>query len=198
MRDVARAGGARLDERRGSILRCLHEFILQKGYANCTLADIARGASMSPSHLLYYFRGKDAALSFYFDFVANWILDRVRETAAETPERQIEALADSFFGRRAIGKSEIGLMLEVFGLAVHHKELHRKKADFDGRFKKQLEALFEQTPRRFGLSASDAAESAYSMLVGLRTSAYFDERLGLRRAHALFLGHALRLAGLEI
>ncbi len=27
--------------------------------------------------------------------------------------------------------------------------------------------------------------------------ALFDSRLGLRRAHALFLGHALRLAGLE-
>ena len=34
-----------------------------------------------------------------------------------------------------------------------------------------------------------------AMLVGLRTAAYFDERLSLRRAHQLFVEHVRTLTG---
>jgi AcrR family transcriptional regulator len=39
----------------------LHDFILEKGYVKTKLADVAESADMSASHLLNYFKAKDAA-----------------------------------------------------------------------------------------------------------------------------------------
>ena len=70
MDDTAKVGfskrpaNARSDKRRSRILRALHDCVIEKGYAKTTLADVARVAGMSSSHLLYYFRGKDAILEY--------------------------------------------------------------------------------------------------------------------------------------
>lgn len=63
----ARAGG----KHRGGIFKALHDCIVEQGYARTSLTDVARAAGMSPSHLLYYFPGKDAILEDYFAHVAN-------------------------------------------------------------------------------------------------------------------------------
>ena len=57
---------SRGDERRRRIFKSLHDCIIRKGYVKTSLADIADGAGMSPSHLLYYFNGKEDILEQYF------------------------------------------------------------------------------------------------------------------------------------
>ena len=89
------------------------------GLCQDQLADIARTAGMSPSHLLYYFPGKDAMLGQYFAHVTNRIVSRLNSFRTETPDRQIQLLATLFFAGQGITKAEIGFMLECFGVAVH-------------------------------------------------------------------------------
>lgn len=180
-------------KRRKRIFQALHDCIIEKGYAKTTLADVARTAQMTPSHLLYYFSGKDAILEDFFENVAQRIVERMDGFRTETPERRIDFLAELFFAGKGITMSEIGFMLECFGVAVHDKQLHTEKTALDRFCKMYLEELFVESP--CGASkARDSAEVAYAMLIGLRTAVYFDERIGLPRAHRLFRASILNLA----
>jgi AcrR family transcriptional regulator len=181
-------------KRRARILAAFHDCIISKGYAKTTLRDVALTAGMTASHLLYYFSGKDTLLEHYFGNVAQTIVERIESFRAEAPERQFELLADLFFAGKGITRSEIGFMLECFGVAVHDSQLRDEKTELDRFCKTYLSELFEQSP--CGPSRARAyAEISYAMLIGLRTAAYFDERLGLPRARRLFNDEMLNLAG---
>ena len=188
------ATDARGDERRKRILAALHDCIIDKGYPKTTLADIAESAGMTPSHLLYYFRGKDAILEQYFQNVADSIVKRIDEFSTQSSERQIELLGGLFFAGKGINDSEIGFMLECFGVAVHDRKLRSEKAELDRQFKVYLKEFFETASPEFADRAEDSAELAYALLMGLLTAAYFDERLGLPQAQRLFRSSMLSLA----
>ncbi len=180
-------------KRRKRIFQALHDCIIEKGYAKTTLADVARTAQMTPSHLLYYFSGKDAILEDFFENVAQRIIERMEGFRTETPERQIDLLADLFFAGKGITMSEIGFMLECFGVAVHDAQLHSEKTALDRFCKTYLEELFVNSPCGRA-KARDSAEVAYAMLIGLRTAVYFDQQIGLPRARRLFRTSVLNLA----
>lgn len=183
-------------KRREAILQALHDCVISSGYPKTTLADVARAADMSPSHLLYYFPGVDAILAQYFANVSRRIVDRLEGFRDESPERRIQLLVDLFFSGTGVARSEIGFMLECFGVAVHDAQLHAEKAALDQYCKAYLRRLFEQSPH--GASrARDSAEIAYALLVGLRTAEYFDERLGHDDARRIFHSEMLALAGIE-
>ena len=184
------------EKRRKLIFRSLHDCIIKKGYAKTTLAEIAESAEMSPSHLLYYFKGKDAILEDYFQNVALQILERLNSFRDFPPEEQIERLADLFFAGAGITKSEIGFMLECFGVAVNDKVLRKEKAELDVQCKNNLTELFSNTPKRFIASATDCAEVSYAMLIGLRSAVYFDDKFELPDGHRLFKYTISRMAGL--
>jgi len=186
--------GSRGGVRRARILSAFHKCIITKGYAKTTLRDVARAADMSASHLLYYFSGKDTLLEHYFKNVAKRIVERMGHFSGEDPEKQIDLIADLFFAGKGITKSEIGFMLECFGVAVHDDPLHNEKAKLDAACKRYLKDLFEHSPRS-SAQAGDLAEVSYALLIGLRTAVYFDERLELPRARVLFHDQMMNLAG---
>ncbi len=185
----------RSEKRRRTILKALHDCVIEQGYPKTTLANVAHAAGMSPSHLLYYFSGTDAILAYYFADVARRIVERLEGFRSEDPEKQIHLLAELFFAGKGISKSEVGFMLECFGVAVHDKQLHSEKAALDRYCKAYLQELFERSPHGV-FKARESAELAYAMLVGLRTAAYFDAQLGPDQARQLFDTEMLDLAHL--
>jgi AcrR family transcriptional regulator len=184
--------------RRRRIFKSLHDCIIRTGYVKTTLADIAEGADMSASHLLYYFKGKEAILEQYFESVSVRFLERITEFGDEPPERQIELLADFWFKGESGTKMEIGFMLECFGAAVHDDVLKVTKAEFDLRCKKLLSRIFQAAPSNFMEDPRDAAEIAYSMMIGLRSAVYFDDDIDLDGAHRLFVSTLKRMCGLPV
>jgi AcrR family transcriptional regulator len=151
---------------------------------------------MTASHLLYYFSGKDAILAYYFDVVAQRIMDRINSFRKERPAQQVDYLADLFFAGKGITNSETGFMLECFGVAVHDRQLHAEKSALDRFCKDYLEELFLKAGCK-RQEASDHAEVAYALLIGLRTAAYFDGRLDLPQARRLFHAEVLDLANFK-
>lgn len=191
--DAPRSRGER---RRARILSAFHDCIIANGYAKTTLRDVARAAGISASHLLYYFPGKDAILEHYFDEVASRIVERIESFRGEDAKSQIERLSDLFFTGKGITRSEIGFMLECFGVAVHDSQLHRQKEKLDRYCKDYLADLFllllDDEAR-----ARAHAEIAYSLLIGLRTAAFFDRRVDLPMARRLFNEEMNSLAGIR-
>ena len=185
------------EKRRKLIFRSLHDCIIRKGYAKTTLAEIAESAQMSPSHLLYYFKGKEAILEDYFQNVALQILERLESFREYPPQEQIDYLTELFFAGDGITKSEIGFMLECFGVAVNDKVLRKEKAEMDVQCKEYLTDLFNGTPRPIISSAMDCAELSYAMLIGLRSAVFFDDNLDLADARRLFNNSISSLAGAQ-
>lgn len=177
--------GSRGGNRRELILEAFHDCIIKKGYSKTTLRDVARTAGMTASHLLYYFSGKDAILKHYFNVVSQRIMKRIDSFRNDVPVRQVDLLADLFFAGKGITNSETGFMLECFGVAVHDRHLHAEKSTLDRFCKDYLKELFLKTSCSL-IEASDRAEVAYALLIGLRTAAYFDDCLELLQARRLF------------
>ena len=204
-RQPRRNGGAakterrdsRGDQRRRRIFRSLHDCILDKGYVKTTLADVAAGADMSASHLLYYFKGKEAILEQYFENVSIQFLERLDGFSQQPPREQIHSLADFWFKGEASTRKEIGFMLECFGAAVNDDVLRVTKAEFDMRCKAYLADIFDRAPSIFMDDAKGAAELSYALMIGLRSAIYFDDNINLEEAHRLFLNSTLSMCGLD-
>ena len=180
------ARGKRGDERRRRIFKSLHDCILAKGYVKTTLAEIAAAADMTPSHLLYYFNGKEDILAQYFEKVSVRFLQRLDEISHRQSHEQIQALADFWFKGETSTKQEIGFMLECFGAAVHDEALKVTKAEFDVRCKDYLARIFAAAATRRADGFKGAAELAYATMIGLRSAVYFDDGISLEEAHRLF------------
>jgi AcrR family transcriptional regulator len=188
---------SRGDQRRRLIFKSLHDCIISQGYVKTTLADIAKGADMSASHLLYYFKGKEAILEQYFERVSVMFLEKIDAFSTQEPQEQIESLADFWFKGEAGTVKEIGFMLECFGAAVNDDVLRVTKAEFDERCKAYLGRIFDASPSVFMHSSKDAAELSYSLMIGLRSAVYFDPDIDLTDAHRLFLGSMRTMSGLS-
>ncbi|MEX2205890.1 MAG: TetR/AcrR family transcriptional regulator [Myxococcota bacterium] len=188
---------ARNDQRRARIVQALRECMLARGYAGTSLSDIARAAGMTPSHLLYYFKGKDAIVNAYWQTLAEDLLTRLRAIEHEPLERRIDLLTEVMLSDETASWPDLGLFLELCGLAVHQKDLYQTKARFDHEFKSWLAQQLDEAPRKLGPYTAMAAESTYALLMGLCTSAYFDERLGYERARAILRLTLRQLAGYE-
>ncbi len=196
-RTAGKRRDSRGDQRRRKIFKSLHDCILAQGYVKTTLADIAAGADMSASHLLYYFNGKEAILEQYFANVSVRFLEKIEEFSHQGPLEQIHSLTDFWFRGEAGAVKEIGFMLECFGAAVNDDVLKVTKADFDTRCKAYLANIFDDCPGIFMSSSKDAAEIVYGLMIGLRSAVYFDSDIDLEDAHRLFLGSTLRMGGLD-
>ncbi|MEM8491844.1 MAG: TetR/AcrR family transcriptional regulator [Pseudomonadota bacterium] len=183
-------------QRRRVIFRALHDCIIEHGYSKTTLAHIARKAEMSASHLLYYFQGKEHMLEEYFATVAQWFLLQIERIAKQPTEEQIELWAQLWFGEGEDAYNDIGFMLECFGEAVHDGVMRKTKGDFDRQCKEFLKPLFPLDPnaphdipqgsKARPSSSEEAAEVAYSLLIGLRSSVYFSDGMSASSAARYF------------
>jgi AcrR family transcriptional regulator len=192
-KSLAAAG---LGARQAAIVEALDRCMQQKGYAHTSLNDVASAAGMSPSHLLYYFSGKQSILEMYFRAAEATILTEITAHAHDRPEARIDHVASFFFGGWIRSRGDQRTALELFTQAVHHAPLRQIRSRFDRRMKAYLADIFRQCPRLISAKADDAAQEAYGLLLGLVATSYFDERLTLARARSLFRAGVRRLAGL--
>ena len=184
-------------QRRSLIFDSLHDCINRQGFVKTTLADIANGANMSPSHLLYYFKGKEVILEQYFEHISTEFITELVSFSEETLEQRIELLANFWFRDDGAILSDAGFMFECFGAAVNDDALHRTKTVFDLQCKKFLADLFAEAPSPFLNNSKDTAEISYSLMMGLRAAVYFDKDLSISDAHRLFRTSLIKMSGLD-
>ncbi|EED35899.1 transcriptional regulator, TetR family [Luminiphilus syltensis NOR5-1B] len=176
------------------MFEALHDCVVAKGYNRTTLSDIAAKAGMTSSHLHYYFDNKDDILEQYFDNVSRRLLREIERLHEAPAALQIDRLADLWFSAETSAPSEIGFMLECFGAAVHDEKMRTAKAHFDREAKRHLATLIASSAGRGAALGKDGAEAAYAMMIGLRSSVYFDESMSLAQSQQIFI-QSLRLIG---
>ena len=153
---------------RASSRRCC-ERMLARGFAATSLADVARAAHMTPSHLLYYFKGKDAILNACFEGVTAQIMSGLRAARrrAARPRGSTGSPSTSSAAScstRATSRSRSSSS----ALAVHDKDAARDQGLLRPRGEGLARAQLRGRARaRRAISAENAAEAAYAMIVGL-------------------------------
>ncbi|HEY1710766.1 MAG TPA: TetR/AcrR family transcriptional regulator [Rhizomicrobium sp.] len=162
-------------DRKLAIVRALHRCVRERGYARTSLTDIALRARMSPSHIRYYFDGKEAILQFYFAMLCRDILAEIRRIPFETPAQWLKDFARFYYGNPRISQAGLSVVVEIFGVAMHDAAMRAIKTEFDDAMRAILCRFFEQAGCAEGLTPQTAAELARAMDIGLKYSTAFSE-----------------------
>jgi AcrR family transcriptional regulator len=188
-----KAGDKKNRER--EIVAALRRCVLEQGYAQTSITDIARGAEMSVSHVLYYFPTKDAILVQIAKEFHERILISIGADRDETPEERIHLLVDNLLV--SFPREELGMLRELTAAAGHIPPLQENLSQFAATVSDYLEHLFEATPRQPGITAQDAAEMAAALWMGLLISASFKDQLDDRKARRIFRKALMTLANFD-
>ena len=187
---------ARPDERRQRIADALEHCIRKEGLSATTLTAIARAARMSPSHLRYYFAGKEEIVEYYLSALSEELVREISRLNKATPDQWLSDFADYFVGNPRVTRSNIAVMIEIFGMCVHNPRLSRAKARFDGFVRGVLLDFFQWAGTAPGISPEDAAYTAWSLEIGMKFNAAFQRDFSRERARTIFYEETRRLAGL--
>jgi AcrR family transcriptional regulator len=182
--------------REREIVSALRRCVLDKGYAQTSITDVARAAEMSVSHVLYYYANKDAILVQVAKEFHERILTGIGADREEPPEERIHLLVDNLLV--SFPREELGMLRELIAAAGHSPPLHANLSQFAGTVSGYLEDLFAATPRQPGMSAQDAAETAAAMWMGLLISTSFKDQLDDRKARRIFRKALLALANFDM
>jgi AcrR family transcriptional regulator len=183
--------------RRSIIVAALRKLIMEKGYAEISLTELAQVAGMSVSHLLYYFASKEAALAELCDNVVEGILSHITSHLEDPPEERIHMLVDHLFLHGVVPREELGIVWELIALSIHKPQIRKKLREYNETMMAYLVDLFEKVPRQRGVSARDSADIAAAVWMGFFTNSAYDELVSNARARQLFRRSLLGLANIR-
>ena len=152
-------------DRMTSIGRALYRCIREQGYANTKLQDIAKQADMTPSHVRYYFTGKQAILEWYFKETSQGYQAGMRQMVQSPPADPVAALAGAFVPESPKRRANLGVFIELRTLALHHAPLLKQLKAHDRVQIGSIALLLEPVVGKTDPVA--AAEIAYSLAQGL-------------------------------
>lgn len=186
------------DAWRDTIIQALKQCMVDRGYADTSLSDLARCAGLSVSHFLYYFPGKDAVLLELCAEILDKTLSEITACRDEPPEERIHVLVDHLFLHTAISRQEFVIVQELISLSVHRPAIRQKLTEYYDAVLAYLKDLFEKVPRQPGLEVNDAANIAAALWQGLFTDSMFATDLDEPRARQLYRGILLDLSNIAI
>ncbi|MBX3705301.1 MAG: TetR/AcrR family transcriptional regulator [Pseudomonadales bacterium] len=186
------------EERRRGILKALYACIRKKGFTGSSLTDIALEAGMSPSHIRYYFNGKNAILESYLEQTCEQILSQIRAIDTADPLQWFEDFTDFFIGNPWITPARLSVMVEIFGISVHDTELRRIKARYDQEIRDILRQFFERVGCARSLDPAEAAEITQAIESGLKYNIVFKEAFDPAHARRIFIKAVRELTGAPV
>ena len=189
---------ARGTDRRRHILRALQKCILSKGFTKTSLTDIAVEASMSPSHIRYYYDGKDAILEHYLSKICDEILDGIRAIDTTDHNAWFHEFVSFFIGNPWITNERMTVAIEIFGISVHDERLRHIKASYDLEIRKIIEDYFRKVGCANDLTPAQAAEVVQALEAGLKFNSVFQDGYDTDQARALFIAGVRSLTGAPV
>ena len=175
----------------------MRELILEKGYADITITDLAKRSRISVSHFLYYFPSKEAVLEEVCRDLLTTALAEINSRRGADVQHRIEHLTRMIFSRSTVPRPEFGFFLEILVLSMHYPRVKKLFDEYSLGVADYLVDLFSRVPRADGRSPEDTASIVTALWGGLLNTAMFDPKLNEHRARALFRSMLFSLAGIE-
>jgi AcrR family transcriptional regulator len=181
-------------DRRGLIAQAIDACIREKGYAATSLTDIAIKARMSPSHIRYYFEGKEEILEFYLTAICEQIVRDIGNIPRKTPQQWIGDFTRYFITNPDLTRSTVMLMVEIFAVSAHDPKLMKIKSRYDAFIRKTFVDFFKWAGTAPGVTVEDAAYQLWALEGGMKFNSMFQTDFSKEKAGEVFRGELTRLA----
>ncbi|HLX78716.1 MAG TPA: TetR family transcriptional regulator C-terminal domain-containing protein [Acidimicrobiales bacterium] len=166
-REVGAAG----DQRREQVLRAALDVIVERGFAETRITDVAVRAQVSPALVVYYFKTKDGLLTeamrlgeeSWYAAVAN----RLREQDTAIGQLQEIVRMTCFADDEAGFPEPWSLWLDLWAQAAHDPQVAAVRQEFDSHWRSTISDLVRrgQQTREFRAVDPDDFAFAFSALL---------------------------------
>jgi len=162
-------GSGTADQRREQMLRAALEVIVERGFPDTRIADVAERAGTSPALVIYYFKTKDQLLTEAIRFSEDsWYEGGTSRLALiETAAGRLEELVALSCLPEAedpeAPSSSWLLWLDLWAQAARHPEVAAVRQKFDERWRNTIASLVAQGQAAGEFGPVDAAEFAATM-----------------------------------
>ena len=198
-------GSGTADQRREQMLRAALEVIVERGYPDTRIADVAERAGTSPALVIYYFKTKDQLLTEAIRLSEDtWYATGTSRVAAiGTAAGRLEELVALCCQAEADDPDAPSaswlLWLDLWAQAARHPEVAGVRQKFDERWRDTIASLVTQGQEagEFGpVDAADFAVTMSSLLDGFAIQiALEDPTVGPERAFELSMRFAASQLG---
>jgi AcrR family transcriptional regulator len=162
-------GSGTADQRREQMLRAALEVIVERGFPETRIADVAERAGTSPALVIYYFKTKDQLLTDAIRFSEDtwYVTGMSRLAAIDTAAGRLEELialscAPDADEPDAPSASWL-LWLDLWAQAARHPEVGRVRQKFDERWRDTIASLVTQGQETGEFGPVDPADFAATM-----------------------------------
>ncbi len=176
------AAPATADKRREEMVRAALEVIVERGYPDTRIADVAERAGTSPALVIYYFTTKDNLLVEAVRLAEdNWYdqgAARMAEIDAAAGRLEWIVAASCLPQTGEELPEPWALWLDLWAQAVRHPEVAAVRKDFDARWRSTIAEVVERGQRSGEFGPVDPAEFAVtlsSLLDGLAVQIALDD-----------------------
>ena len=162
-------GSGTADQRREQMLRAALEVIVERGYPDTRIQDVAERAGTSPALVIYYFKTKDRLLTEAIRFSEDsWYEAGVSRIAAiGTAAGRLEELVALCCQAEADDPDAPSaswlLWLDLWAQAARHPEVAGVRQEFDERWRDTIASLVTQGQEAGEFGPADAADFAVTM-----------------------------------
>ena len=157
-------GGGMADQRRGQMLRAALEVIVERGYPDTRVTDVAERAGTSPALVIYYFKTRDQLLTEALRYSEDaWYAAGTRRMAAlETAAGRLEeVVAMTCLPDEDAGSQGSWLLwLDLWAQSARNPGVAAVWQQFDERWRETISALVRDGQQSGEFAAVDADDFA--------------------------------------
>ncbi|HEV2360433.1 MAG TPA: TetR family transcriptional regulator C-terminal domain-containing protein [Acidimicrobiales bacterium] len=194
------------DVRREQMLRAALEVIVERGFPETRIADVAERAGVSPALVIYYFKTKDALLGDAMRYAEDrWYEDGARRLQAipTAAGRLTELVSMSCIASADHDVQDSwSLWLDLWAQSVRHPAVAEVRAEFDEHWRRTIREIVtegEETGEFYPVDVDEFAVMFCSLLDGLAIQiAVGDPVVDAQRAFDVAMSAASRLLGFEL
>jgi AcrR family transcriptional regulator len=163
------------DDRRTQILKAALDVLIERGFPDTRIADVAERSDVSPALVIYYFKTKDSLLVEAIRYSEDlWYAEGARRLSAipTAAKRLEEVVAMTCLPQGDDDFAETwGVWLDLWATAVRHPEVRRVREEFDEHWRETIRSIVRQGQESgeffAGIDADDFAVGATALLDGL-------------------------------
>ncbi len=147
------------EARRTQLMEATIDCIAARGFADLTLADVARGAGLSVGIVNFYFRSKDALLIETLRHLVAEYIEQTNEnirTAGTTAVAQVEAMIESDFHRTIANRKKVTVWYAFWGETRWRPEFLKICQELSDSFHKETREIFGRLIAEGGYENIDA------------------------------------------
>jgi len=133
LRDVGESPASQ-DARRTQMLRAALDVLVERGFPDTRIADVAERAEVSPALVIYYFKTKDRLLTEAMRYAEDlWYAEGARRLAAlsTAAKRLEEIVAMTCLTQEHDVEESWAIWLDLWATAVRHPEVRKVREEFD-------------------------------------------------------------------